>query len=154
MSPSKLSRRHLLGTTAATLAAAGAGVFEPAEAAQQRGTATPPAASTGEPELRLVNGKIHTMDGRNTVVDAVSIKNGTFAAVGRLPAALPGARTINLQGRTVIPGIVDAHTHTVSLAIRPGYHTMLENTASIKEIQETLAVRRTSVPDGQWITSM
>jgi predicted amidohydrolase YtcJ len=42
----------------------------------------------------------------------------------------------------------------VSLANRPGYHTILENTTSIREIQETLAARRREVPEGQWITSM
>ena len=42
----------------------------------------------------------------------------------------------------------------VSLANRPGYHTPLENTTSIREIQETLAARRKTVPEGQWITSM
>src|SRR5690606_2672421 len=33
-------------------------------------------------------------------------------------------------------------------------HTILENTASIREIQEALAARRRDVPEGQWITSM
>jgi hypothetical protein len=42
----------------------------------------------------------------------------------------------------------------VSLANRPGYHTILENTTSIRDIQEALAARRKSVPEGQWITSM
>ena len=42
----------------------------------------------------------------------------------------------------------------MSLANRPGYHTILENTTSIREIQESLAARRKDVPAGQWITSM
>jgi predicted amidohydrolase YtcJ len=42
----------------------------------------------------------------------------------------------------------------VSLANRPGYHTILENTSSIREVQEVLAARRKEVPAGQWITSM
>jgi predicted amidohydrolase YtcJ len=49
---------------------------------------------------------------------------------------------------------VEPHIHVVSLANRPGYHTILENTASIREIQEALAARRRDVPAGQWITSM
>jgi hypothetical protein len=40
------------------------------------------------------------------------------------------------------------------MANRPGYHTPLENTTTIREIQETLAARRPGVPEGQWITSM
>jgi hypothetical protein len=50
--------------------------------------------------------------------------------------------------------LIEAHIHSVSLANRPGYHTILENTTSIREIQETLAARRRDAPAGQWITSM
>ncbi len=53
-----------------------------------------------------------------------------------------------------MPGLVEPHIHIVSLANRPGYHTILENTASIREIQEALAARRKDVPEGAWITSM
>src|SRR5678816_4665798 len=61
---------------------------------------------------------------------------------------------IDLRGRTVVPGLIEPHVHIVSLANRPGYHTILENTRSIREVQETLAARRKEVPTGQWITSM
>jgi predicted amidohydrolase YtcJ len=54
----------------------------------------------------------------------------------------------------VVAGLVEPHIHIVSLANRPGYHTILENTASIREIQEALAARRKDVPAGAWITSM
>jgi predicted amidohydrolase YtcJ len=61
---------------------------------------------------------------------------------------------IDLGGRTVVPGLVEPHVHIISLANRPGYHTILENTASIREVQDALAARRKDVPEGQWITSM
>ena len=53
-----------------------------------------------------------------------------------------------------MPGLIEPHIHSVSLANRPGYHTILENTTSIREVQEALAARRKDVPEGQWITSM
>jgi len=107
------------------------------------------------PELNLVNGKIYTMDSRNTIARAVSIRNGRFVTVGNTaPGRGPNTRVIDLKGRTVVPGIIEGHIHSVSLANRPGYHTILENTTSIREIQETLAARRKDVPEGQWITSM
>jgi predicted amidohydrolase YtcJ len=157
------TRRGFLGSAAAVGAAigsggpdavlggAGEGAVEAGQAAQGRGGggASPP------PDLRLTNGRIHTMDTRNTIATAAAITNGRFVAVGnQIPAAGPNTRTIDLRGRTVIPGIVEGHIHSVSLANRPGYHTILENTTSIKEIQEVLAARRKSVPAGQWITSM
>jgi predicted amidohydrolase YtcJ len=95
------------------------------------------------------------MDARNTVARAVSIRNGRFMTVGdATPSRGRDTRVIDLKGRTVVPGIIEGHVHIVSLANRPGYHTILENTRSIREIQETLAARRRDVPEGQWITSM
>jgi predicted amidohydrolase YtcJ len=88
-------------------------------------------------------------------VRSVTIRNGRFVTVSdAAPRPAAGARVIDLKGRTVIPGIIEGHIHSVSLANRPGYHTILENTTSIREIQETLAARRREVPEGQWITSM
>jgi predicted amidohydrolase YtcJ len=145
MSKRKLSRRRFL---AASAGAAGAAVTP--LAAQ-----VPVVNSAPEQDLVLINGRIHTMDARNTIASTVTIRNGRFVAVSDArPARQTGARVIDLKGRTVVPGLVEAHIHSVSLGNRPGYHTILENTASIREIQESLAARRKDVPEGQWITSM
>ena len=105
--------------------------------------------------LALVNGKIHTMDARNTVASGVTIRNGRFVSVGgKPPKAGPGVRVIDLRGHMAVAGLVEPHIHIVSLGNRPGYHTILENTASIREIQQALAARRKDVPAGAWITSM
>jgi predicted amidohydrolase YtcJ len=94
------------------------------------------------------------MNGSDAVVNTVSIRNGRFVAVGSRGPSAPNTRVIDLKGKTVVPGLVEAHIHSVSLGNRPGYHTILENTTSIREVQEALAARRKNVPDGQWITSM
>ena len=107
-----------------------------------------------EPVLVLTNGRIHTLDAANTIATSVTIRNGRFVAVNAAPAAGPGVRIIDLGGRTVVPGLVEPHIHIVSLANRPGYHTILENTTSIREVQEVLAARRKDAPAGAWITSM
>ena len=154
MADSDLSRRQFLGAAAATVvgAAAGGAIDEAAVAAQ--GQPGVPAAAAGQ-DLILVNGRIHTMDARNTVVRTVSIRNGRIATAGdATPARRAGDRVIDLRGRTVVPGLIEPHVHIVSLANRPGYHTILENTRSIREVQEALAARRKEVPAGQWITSM
>jgi predicted amidohydrolase YtcJ len=93
------------------------------------------------------------MNAANAIVSSVTIRNGRFVTIGNTaPAAGTNTRVIDLR-RTVVPGLIEAHIHSVSLANRPGYHTILENTGSIREIQEALAARRREVPDG-WITSM
>ena len=59
-------------------------------------------------DLNLVNGRIHTMDARNTVVSAVAIRNGRFASVGNTaPPRTPNTRVIDLRGRTVVPGLIE-----------------------------------------------
>ena len=149
-----ITRREFFGTTAAAAlgSAATATLQQPVEA--QTAPAAPPPATADE-TIALVNGRIHTMDGRNTVARVVTIRNGRFIVVGdAVPRNIPNLRTIDLGGRTVVPGLIEPHVHIVSLANRPGYHTILENTASMREIQEALAARRKSVPEGQWITSM
>ena len=140
----KSSRRKFLGASAGAAAiAAGPGTL------LVSGQDIAP-----EPMLVLTNGRIHTMDAVNTIATSVTIRNGRFISVNAAPAASPGIRVIDLGGRTVVPGLVEPHIHIVSLANRPGYHTILENTASIREVQEALAARRKDVPAGAWITSM
>jgi len=152
-----LSRRQFMGAAAAGAAAAlGSGPAAAVASAQApQVTGASAARALADATLVLVNGRIHTMDARNTVAKTVSIRNGRFATVGdTAPGRGPNTRVIDLKGRTVVPGVIEGHVHIVSLANRPGYHTILENTTSIREIQEALAARRKDVPPGQWITSM
>jgi len=144
-----LSRRKFLGASAGAALATTAGPGEILSAQVTGGV------SAATQDLTLTNGRIHTMDSRNSVVRSVTIRNGRFVTVAdAAPRSASGTRVIDLKGRTVIPGIIEGHIHSVSLANRPGYHTILENTTSIREIQEALAARRREVPEGQWITSM
>src|SRR6185503_19769767 len=151
MKDMKQNRRQFLGTAAsATLAfASGAG---DADAQIAQATQATPTAGTPVPDVVLTNARIHTMAAKNTVDSSVTIRNGRIAAIGGNPPA--GVKVVDLRGRTVVPGLIEGHVHIVSLANRPGYHTILESTTSIRELQETLAARRKSVPEGQWVTSM
>ena len=150
-----LSRRQFFGATAGAALALGAGPASVEVAAQVTQTAGAGGRAQPDATLVLTNGRIHTMDARNSVAKTVSIRNGRFVTVGdAAPGRAPNTRVIDLKGRTVVPGIIEGHVHIVSLANRPGYHTILENTTSIRDIQEALAARRKDVPPGQWITSM
>jgi predicted amidohydrolase YtcJ len=107
--------------------------------------------------LRLVNGKIHTMDKNDSIVSSVLIKNGNFAAVGHRRGDDGDdecARAINLHGRTVVPGIIDNHNHILLLGLRPGRDARLENANSIQEALDTLAARAKEAKAGEWITSI
>jgi predicted amidohydrolase YtcJ len=151
----KFSRRRFLGAAAGAAVGVGSVPAAVAAAGQQPPAAGAQAAVRPDTTLVLTNGRIHTLDTRNTIARTVAIRNGRFVAVGdAAPARGPNTRVIDLKGRTVVPGIIEGHVHIVSLANRPGYHTILENTTSIREIQEALVARRKDVPQGAWITSM
>ncbi len=148
---SKISRRDLFKAGAA----AGLGAMLPG-AAQARG-GPPHGGRQGDDAITFVNGRIHTMDDKGTVVSAVAIRNGRFVSVGSAANPGPGGRVVNLHGRTVVPGLVESHTHFVSLANRPGYHVVLERARNIAEVQALLAARRAAqpeVPPGAFITAM
>src|SRR5262245_62304132 len=102
----RTSRRGFLKT----FGAAGATAVVSACAPSQQAPATGPGS---DPGLALVNGRIHTIDGRGTVADSVLLRNGVIAAIGG--AAPAGARVVDLGGRTVVPGLVEPHIHSVSL---------------------------------------
>ncbi|MEQ1759991.1 MAG: amidohydrolase family protein [Vicinamibacterales bacterium] len=157
--PSTLSRRTFLGTTlGAGVAAAGAltgAQSDVALAAQARQGA---AGAGAAPELTLVNGRIHTMDARNTIASTVTVRNGRFAAVGNTPArgaAPAGSQVIDLRGRTVVPGLIETHLHGLDTADRVGYHALdVESAGTMRGVQESLAEHRKTVPEGQWITAI
>src|SRR5215471_14593746 len=112
-------------------------------------------ACAGSRDLRLINGKIATMDQKNSIVSEVTIQNGVFTAVGRGSGRLgPCTKTIDLKGRTVVPGLVDNHNHILLLGLRPGYDTRLETAASIADVQAAIKARAKTVPPGGFITAM
>ena len=107
-------------------------------------------------DVKLVNGRIHTLDERNSVVSSVTIKDGNFAAVGRDSddGAGPCLRVINLGGRTAVPGLIDNHNHFLLLGLRPGHDTRLETARSIRDVQVAIRARTQTVKAGEFITAM
>jgi predicted amidohydrolase YtcJ len=85
------------------------GIF--AATATTAGTADAPAPA----DLVLLHGKIHTEDANRSVMQALAVRGNAIVAVGTDQAigALvgPSTRTVDLKGRVVLPGIIDAHTH-------------------------------------------
>ena len=113
--------------------------------------ATPGGRCAGARDLRIVNGRIHTMDARDSIVSQVLIREGRFVADS---GAGPCTRVIDVKGRTVVPGLIDNHNHFVLLGMRPGHDTRLETATSIADVKTLIAARTATVPAGAWITSM
>ena len=151
----RLSRRDLLKASALAGVAAVTGGGLTAGVAQATSDRARGRGKGKDRELVLVNGRIHTMDDRNRVVSSVAIRNGRFAEVGHGDHG--DARVIDLRGHTVVPGLIESHTHFVSLANRPGYHVaQWELANNVAEVLAVLAARRArgDVPPGQFITAM
>src|SRR5436189_1794322 len=72
-------------------------------------------------DIVLVNGKIVTVDERSSIQQALAIGDGKILAVGSTAdvrkLAGPETRVIDLQGRTVIPGLIDSHLHGIRAAL-------------------------------------
>ncbi len=104
--------------------------------------------------ILLVNGNIVTLDSSESVASSVLIENGRFVSVGDIsPATMPEAQVIDLNGRTVVPGLVDSHMHFVRGTLRPGHDMRtVESTRSIAELLEAIAAKSGGVPNGELIS--
>jgi len=103
----------------------------------------------------LLNGKILTVDSQFSTREAIAIRGGRILATGSTAdirkLAGPATRTIDLQGRTVIPGLIDSHLHAIRAAL--SFSTEV-NWIGARSLPEALArirnAARTMKP-GAWL---
>jgi predicted amidohydrolase YtcJ len=103
--------------------------------------------------MLLINGRIHTLDSAGTVAEALVVRDGRIAFVGRAADVnrAPGEETLDLGGRTVLPGLVDAHGHLMHLA-RGRLSFDARGLGSEEEIARRIGERAAGRPRGEWIT--
>ena len=102
-------------------------------------------------DLILYNGKVLTADKDFSIKSAVAVKDGKILAVGgeEIAKSYTAPKTLDLKGRTLIPGFMDTHLHPQALS-----HRSIEATKakSIVEIQQQLRVKAKELGPGEWIT--
>ena len=108
-------------------------------------------------DLALINGKIITLDSRDSIQVAVSMKNGKILRVGTNQSIKDtlgrNTKLVNLEGKTVLPGLIDSHTHPGGswgayiirgVACGPDF-------TSVDEILENIKKKVSETPKRNWI---
>lgn len=103
----------------------------------------------------VYGGRVHTLNRAQPEAEAVGIVGGRIVAVGsnaEVRAAVgAGAEGIDLHGATVVPGLIDAHLHFLSLSLALARVPLL-GVPSIGEAVSRAATRAATTQPGQWIT--
>ena len=111
-------------------------------------------ASITRADLILENAAIHTMDPANPRAQAVAISGGRFIAVGTQDEvsnlASAGTKRIDVGGRTIVPGFIDAHLHTASSGLRHLKEVDCD-LRSIAAIQAAIRERAARTRPGDWV---
>ncbi len=107
-------------------------------------------------DLVLLNGKIVTVNADDSVVEAVAVQSGKILAIGSSAEvkklATKSTKIFDLKGKTVLPGIIDSHTHPHNAAMN-----FLEidcrgrGIKGIKDIQAAIAKKAKSLEPGLWV---
>ena len=100
------------------------------------------------------NGNVITMDGESRRAEALAVLNGKISGVGRdleiRKQCGRGWKSIDLQGKTVLPGFIDSHVHFLATAFT-AIGIDLAETRSIEEILSKVEERAKQTPPGDWI---
>lgn len=105
-------------------------------------------------DVVLTNGNIYTVDVRLGRVEAIAITRGKIAAVGTAEEMQhwvgPETKVIDLEGKFVMPGFNDAHTHLAN-AGQGSLSVNVEGTRSIAEFQQRIRARLSEFEPGTWV---
>ncbi|WP_061026224.1 amidohydrolase [Bradyrhizobium sp. CCH5-F6] len=106
------------------------------------------------PDLVLVNGKVLTLDDRSTVTEAVAVADRKILATGASAAmkalAGSGTRVLDLAGKTVIPGLIDTHTHFKAAGLAD-YVVIMGRAKTVAEALEAIKTFAAKKKPGEWI---
>jgi predicted amidohydrolase YtcJ len=105
----------------------------------------------------LVNGTVITVDRKDSIAQALAVRNGTILEVGTKESVLPyvgnTTKVIDLKGRTVTPGLIDSHAHLPQFGNRERNWVKLQGLESKEEVLERIAERARKTPPGRFINA-
>ena len=100
----------------------------------------------------IINAKVYSMENEGSVFEAFSIYDGKITQCGSNEDILkdPAKEVIDLNGKTVLPGFIDAHQHLLYYA-KQTQTINLAGTKSWKEVKEILKEKAVNTPKGEWL---
>lgn len=105
-------------------------------------------------DMILVNGKVVTLDPKAPAAEAVAVKSGRILAVGTSVEirkyAGPATQVLDVKGKLVVPGLIDAHLHFASGG-RSLAALTFRGVASVEKVQEMVAARIKDLPPGETV---
>lgn len=111
-------------------------------------------SSAQPPDLIIHHGKIATVDDKFSLAQALAVRGERIVAVGTNDAVLklagPETKQINLEGRTVIPGLCDSHVHATGAAMYEYDHPIPEMD-TVADVLKYIGGRAEALADGEWI---
>ena len=112
------------------------------------------AAESGPPDSIFHNGNVLTIDPLFRKAEAFAVTGDRITAVGTnaemSALARPQTQRIDLQGKTVLPGIIDSHSHPVPAAMYELDHE-IPTMETIGDVLAYFRDRAKAVPKGEWI---
>ena len=107
------------------------------------------------PDRILYNGKVLTVDRDFSVASAIAIRGERILAVGETdeirPLAGDDTEETDLEGRTVIPGLIDNHIHYLRATNFAAYETRIHGVTSRREVMARISSRAKELGPGRWI---
>src|SRR6201991_4697562 len=112
-------------------------------------------ASVNAPDLVLHNGRLTTLDRANPSVTAAAIKDGKFIAVGGdseiSQLKSDGTRTVDLKGRSALPGLIDNHLHIIRGGLNFNMELRWDGVRSLATAMDMLRAQVAITPAPQWV---
>src|ERR1700691_2772693 len=107
------------------------------------------------PQLILFHGRVLTVDARDSVVEALAIRDGKIVAVGSdrdiLRLADAATQRIDLHGRTATPGLIDSHAHIADGGVEKLYHVHLSDASTVAEVVRRVQAGIAALQPGEWL---
>jgi predicted amidohydrolase YtcJ len=117
---------------------------------------SPSDSSSDQADLILTGGRVHTVDAENHVTEALAVAGNRILFAGSnsdvRASARPGARRVDLRGRSLLPGFIDAHCHFVWLgSAQDEIDCKAQGMGSIDALAQAVRERAAALPAGTWI---